>query len=343
MSEPALQLHRRSDSLLDDVARSFEQQLLNENFSPETVRGYGVGIKNLFAFLRDHDVHDLADLNRQLLEDWQTSLRERVPPLKANSRGLYATSARQLIAWAAERDIVDLKLVRAIVRVRTKRHDEDDEVPPIPPDDLRLIMAYLGPRRSRMTIVDLRDRAMFFFFFETGLRVSEALQVRRDSYMSGRVRQKGGNWVDFEITATVIAMIRDYLHARTDDEPWLWEKHGNNAGVHGRLQPSGVLEAWARLARRLGIPRWKTHQIRHTTGTTVHEEFHGDEITVAGVLHHSDTRTAHRYVKLSERSKQQMLANFEAFIADGIGRSSPRMAPEMLERRSPRGGRPRYR
>jgi hypothetical protein len=94
VSEPAREL-RRSDSWLDSVFTSFENRLLNENYSPETVRGYGVGLKNLFAFLRARGVDDLADLNRQLLEDWQTSLRERVPPLK---RRAAAASTRRLRA-----------------------------------------------------------------------------------------------------------------------------------------------------------------------------------------------------------------------------------------------------
>lgn len=338
MSEPALELVRPSDSWLDRVAESFERALLRQDFSPATVRGYGIGIKNLFAFLRERGVDDLADVDRQLLEDWQDSLRDRIPPLRANSRQLYATGVRRMIEWAAERDIVDIKLLKAIARVRTRRRSENERQP-VPANDLALLMAHLGPRRRRMSIIDLRDRALFFFFLETGMRVGEVLQVMRTNYVAGRVRQKGGSWVEFQIGPAVAEFIADYTRVRTDDSPYLWVKHGNNAAVTGRLADSGVREIWRRLCAQLGIERFTTHQLRHTSATVIHERGLGDELTIAAHLHHADTRTAHRYVKVSEESKQRVLEGFEHLIRQVAGESSfPR---EMLQRRSPPGGRPR--
>lgn len=341
MSEAARKLHP-SESALDRIAESFERALLREEFSPATVRNYGIGVKNLFSFLRDRGVWDFADLTRGLLEEWQDSLRERTPPLKANSRALYATAVRQLIEWAADRDVVDVKLVRAIARVRTRRREQDQRQP-IPASDLAQLMAYLGQRRRRMTIIDLRDRALFFFLLETGLRVSEALQVTRAGYIGGRVRQKGGTWIEFAITATVAEMIADYNRVRRDESPWQWVKHGNNAAVEGRLADSGVREIWRRLCAQLGIPRFTTHQLRHTSASLIHEKQLGDELVIAAHLHHADTRTAHRYVKVSDSRKQQVLDGLETLIRRGAGMSEPRIPPELLGRRSPPGGRPRYR
>jgi site-specific recombinase XerD len=324
---PAPQLIH-SDSWLDRVADSFERDLMRRDLSPATARTYGNGIKSLFTFLRDQGVDDLHYLNRDLLERWQDYLRERVPVLKSSTRGLYATATRQLIGWAADHDIVDLKLQRALVGVRTRKRDDEHSRQPIPDEDLERIMAFLGPRRARMTLVDLRDRAMFFYLLTTGARVSEALQVLRTNFLKARVRQKGGTHIDLEATVTVAAYIDDYLRARTDDLPWLWIAHGNNTNAVKKLADSGVREAWRRLCRRLSIDRFTTHQLRHTCATRIYEDG-GDEIAIMTHLHHADTRTAHRYTKVSDRKRQQTLDALDRFVQNG---SRPRLLPKIGRR-----------
>jgi len=326
-----------SDGWLDRVGDGFSRALLREDLSPKTVRTYGTGLKDLFTYLRDQGVDDIHHLTRELLEGWQDDMRERVPALKSSTRGLYATAARQLVRWAADRDMVDLKLERAITGVRTRRKSDEEGRQPIDEEDLQRLMVCLGPRRSRMTLIDLRDRALFFFFLETGLRVSEALQVQRTAYQRARVRQKGGSYVEFEITPTVAVFIGDYLRARTDDLPWLWIAIGNNTGQIRQLADSGVREIWRKLCYRLGIERFTTHQLRHTAATILLEQ-DVDHLAVAKHLHHADTRTVHKYAHVRRKTKQRTLDVMEDFIHEGA-----QISPELLARRSPPGGRPRYR
>lgn len=315
-----------SDSWLDRVGGSFARELLREELAPKTVRTYGNGVKNFFSFLRDQGVDDFHYITRDHIERWQDSMRES--PLKAGSRSLYSTAVRRLLTFAADHDIVEFKLVRSIKGVRTRRKESDVERQPIPEEDLEVLMAYLGPLRARMTVIDYRDRALFYFLLETGMRVNEALQVMRDHYLMGRVRQKGGTYVDFEITETVDGMVKDYLHARRDDHPELWIKHGNNISVQGVLQDSGVREIWTRLCQRLGIPRFTTHQLRHTSGTVLIEH-DVDSLAVAKHLNHADLRTVHKYAKIRRRQQQKTLAVMEEFIRVG---SRPRLLPKVGRR-----------
>jgi integrase len=330
----------RSDSWLDSVLESFQDWQLNQEISPKTVRSYGIAIKSLFAFLRENGVDDLSRVDRRLLQDWQTHLRARVPPLRSASRASYATAARQLIRYAAERDIVPWELERAIVGVRARRQRDNGphEREPVSDEHLAKLMAYLAPMRPRMTVIDLRDRALFFFLLYTGLRVSEALQVLRSNFIRGRVRQKGGTWVEYDLSASdaVIGYINDYLRARRDSDLVLWRKHGNNATVGGVLDDSGVREIWHRLCLRVGVPYFTTHQLRHTAGTQVYEQT-GDERAVAEWLHHADTRTAYRYAKVSKRKRRNIAEGMADFIDEATARAA------MLRRKSPPGGRPRYR
>src|SRR5579864_5950926 len=116
-----------SESSLDRVARDFQRALLRENLSENTVRSYGWAVADLVRFLRANGVNDLADVDRDLLERWQDQLRERVTRmgthLRSSTRSGASTAARRLIGFAADRDMVDWRLARAIVRVRTVKND----------------------------------------------------------------------------------------------------------------------------------------------------------------------------------------------------------------------------
>jgi site-specific recombinase XerD len=338
MAMPAPQLVH-SDSWLENVSGSFERALLREEMSPKTVRSYGIGIKNFFAFLRENGVDDFANINRDLLERWQDAMRERSdPPLRAGSRSLYGTAVRRLIGWAADRDIVDWKLERAIKGVKTRRRGSDHVRQPIPPEDLAILKAHFGPRRARMTVIDLRDRAIFWVLYATGVRVGELLQMPRENFQHSRVRQKGGTYINIEIPATVAGYVGEYLYTRHDDLPWLWLALGNNTNSIRQLADSGVREIWRRTCRQLGIEYFTTHQLRHTCAT---------ELRAAGVseqgqadwLHHADTRTIHRYA--ADRGGE-MRQNTLEVMEQLVRRGGPGIAPEMLSRRSTPGGRPRY-
>ena len=339
MSIPARQLVQ-SDSWLERIGPSFERSLLREEMSPKTVRSYMIGIKNFFTFLRDNDVEDLVDINRDLLERWQDAMRERVPPLRAGSRSLYGTAVRRLIGFAADRDIVDWKLERAIKGVRQRRRDSEHVRQPIPPEDLELLKAYYGPRRPRMTLIDLRDRALFWVLYATGVRVNEALQMPREGFEVCHVRQKGGSHIDIFVPPSVVMYVMDYLHGRHDDLPVLWIAIGNNTNAVRPLADSGVRDIWRRTCYRLGIEYFTTHQLRHTCIT---------DLRAAGVseqgqadwAHHADTRTVHKYAKdRGGEMRQHTLEVMEQIVRRGSPAAS--MSPEMLSRRSRPGGRPRY-
>ena len=162
-----------SDSWLDQVLDDFERSLLRKGLSPNTVRAYRWDVEDLFGYLRDHGVTQLTDLRRDHLERWQDRMVEK--HWSASTRQQAIAGVRQLIGWAADHDIVDMRLLRSLAKVKKRQHRPR----PIPPDDLAKIKAYLIPRRRKEHIIHLRDRALFFYLLTTGARVSEALQVTR--------------------------------------------------------------------------------------------------------------------------------------------------------------------
>lgn len=284
---------------LPAIAKRQQGEMLRRGRSPHTVAIYDWGVKTLIKYIGEPDGQVVS---RDLLESWQDSLIDR---LSIKSRSLAATSVHQLLQWAANRDIplCDTRLERAIVGVKVNRKQPR----PLHPNDLIRITAHLiercDPRLAmqmgerRPTLRDLRDRALFHYIMGTGGRVSEILQVHRATFEREVIRQKGGGDKEFICQPGVAGLIHHYLGARSDDLPWLWIALPPGKPVR-RLDPAGVLQIWARLCASYLVPRFTTHQLRHTAATALAARGH-DPLTIAGFLGHADTRSVQVYAKVS--------------------------------------------
>lgn len=255
------------------------------------------------------DVDQLTMDRRSLLEEWQDSHVTR--QLKPRTRALLMVAAQQYLRFLARQGLVDNRLQWSLDRPRIPR-----SLPhPIPSEDLRRLVLHLLPRRPMMPVLDLRDRAMFFYFLATSARASEALQVRRDQLERQVVVQKGGDEKLMRIPAIVQVIVSDYLAARDDDCVWLWATHENNL-LPRRLDVPGVREAWGRLCWKVGVPRFNSRQIR-STGATVLYDMGLDVLEVAQHLGHRGLAHAQDYIALTNRRERPVDA-MQSFILSVI-------------------------
>lgn len=280
---------------LDQVLDDFERAMLRRDLRPATVRTYRWAVQDLFEQLRGAGLSDVSGLTRDHLERWQDTMVERRQ--KASTRALAANAARQFLRWAADHELVDWRLERGLTKVRVKQLDPR----PIPEEDFDRLRAFLLPRRPRMGVVALRDRALFFYLLTTAARVSEALQVRRDELGDMRVVQKGGTEKTLRMPPATRAMVDDYLRGRIDSNPMVWISHRTNTPL-APLTPPGVLKIWVKLSRKLGIKPFTTHQLRHTAATELLDADVG-ELAVADKLGHHGLGTVHRYAQVRRRQR----------------------------------------
>jgi site-specific recombinase XerD len=306
-----------SATWVDQMLEDFERAMLRRDLSPATVRTYRWSLQDLFEGMKKAGLNDVGQLNRDILEDWQDTMVER--KWKPRSRSLAGTAARQFLRWAAERGVVDFRLEKVLAKVKTP-----DALPrPIPKADLEIIKAYLLPRHPHMNQVALRDRALFFYLLTTGARVSEALQVRRDDLDGPVVRQKGGSEKRLLMPPAAAELVSDYLRSRADKSPWLWISHRTNAPL-GRLGPPGVREIWRKLAKKLDLKPWTTHQLRHTCATELLEAG-VPELVIAEHLGHHGLGSIHIYGQVRAKQRQQAVDVMDALV----GQSRPLMLPKL--------------
>jgi site-specific recombinase XerD len=251
------------------IVREYTANMRRKLLSEGTVHAYSWALEDFGRFiLMERELEDLADLELEDIEAWEDHLRT-TGGLTGNGRAprsqqMARAALRQCLKFASHRGLqLDPAIFDGFSAMRVPRG-----LPrPLAPVHVDRITAYLSPRRPKADLRYYRMRAMWFYMVSTGARVSEVLSLDRDDLDSGApvVTQKGGGQKVLFAPEFAQTCLWDYLQRRQDDHPAVFLSHGNPP--HHRLEPSGVREMWHRLADDLGIPRFTTHQLRHTCAT----------------------------------------------------------------------------
>lgn len=148
--------------------------------------------------------------------------------------------------------------------------------------------------KLRVKSQSARDKAIIAFLGATGCRISEAMELDRDSVdlmgLECVVHGKGNKERVVFLDAVTGMILREYLDERKDDEKALF------IGQRGkRMTPGGVRAMLKRLEVMAGVEHVHPHKFRRTLATTLTR--HGMPIQeVASILGHEKLDTTLEYV-----------------------------------------------
>lgn len=287
--------------LIDDL----EAAMLRRGRSQRTIDTYRWAWADLIGFCEAAGVHQVGDITEELLEDWQDSLVGRLSP---SSRRVAGAAATNLIKHGARKQLMDRNLEDAIAGVTVRRR-----LPrPLPDPTLNAVLAHFRSRPRGGELRDFRDRALFLYLLTTGARISEVLRIRRDDYARPIVVQKGGTEKRLMPPPATIEACQEYVARRSDGRPELFVTH-----TRGRnplpLEPDAVRAVWRRLAAKLGVPAWTTHQLRHTSASILASEGIA-ALELAEHLGHHDLETVQTYAQISEGRRAGVVDIFEQLV-----------------------------
>ncbi|WP_374467736.1 tyrosine recombinase XerC [Phenylobacterium sp.] len=268
--------------------------------SPRTLEAYGFAAARYIAFLEQHrgerlTVQGLAEVTAGEVRAWLAHLRQGETPLSPRSMSQALSAIRTFHRFLDRR----LDAPNAAVALVRGPRVKPGAPRPVTEDQARGLIEEpaLDPDREDWEIA--RDQAVLTLLYGCGLRISEALSLkRRDAPLaeSLRIIGKGSKTRIVPVLPAVREAVDAYLaespFAPGPDEPLFRAKRG------GPLSPRHVQATVQGLRGRLGLPASATpHALRHSFAT--HLLGAGADLrSIQELLGHASLSTTQRYTEV---------------------------------------------
>ena len=291
--------------------------------SPNTVRTYRNAANAFRACLQGLQIDLKSYPTDRVLENWIVDFAVHLRNYAPASERLYLTAISGWYEYLAAERLADVNLprLRSLIRRRARRPGQ--RLPQFPRADIEGILdasadltATAPDEIARLR--DLRDRALLFTLADTGLRVHEAVGLRRGDldWNEGRavLIGKGDREAVVRFSNRALRYLRAYLEARaprdgSSGKPLsslpLFARHDPAAGK--RLLPISTTTARAivhqRARQALGDRQEAAitpHSFRHYFVTTVLRGSGGNLKLAQELARHRSIAVTQRYAHLSD-------------------------------------------
>jgi integrase/recombinase XerC len=264
--------------------------------SPHTLAAYRSDLSAFLRFLTEHlgEVPGIGQIALLKPADLRAWLAERATQELARSSSNRALSAvRSFLRWLSRNNLVDTTALASLKGPRTPR-----ALPKAIAVDEAAELAVALEDSAVEPWIGARDLALLLLLYGCGLRIGEALSLRRaDAPLPGtdvlRVIGKGRKERLVPVLPAVAEAIEQYLklcpYPQSREDPLFLGVRG------GPLSPRILQRSLHELRMRFGLPDWATpHALRHSFATHLLAAG-GDLRTIQELLGHASLSTTQRY------------------------------------------------
>lgn len=271
-------------STLVETIQNFLAELRHANRSAHTLRAYATDLQEFTHFYSG----TLHHIDTQVLREFFNQHTHLSPA----SRSRKQASIASFLKWLYLHEIIDLNPMQRMQRVKL----ETPAPKGVPRQQVEQVLAVI-PRSCP------RDALLFRLIFETGVRVSEALNIHVEEVdltldderiqVLGKGQRQRTLLLDDPI---LVQQLKKYLKQTSYTYGPLFRAQKNGNG--GPLRYQSAQELWAKYCTQAGI-HCTLHQLRHTHAT----ELLNDGVSLATIrkrLGHKSLQSTLRYAQQSD-------------------------------------------
>lgn len=287
-------------TLREALAAWLEHLAHERRASPRTLEAYGFAASRYISFLEQHRGETLTlalvpQITAGEVRAWLAHLRQGETPLSPRSLSQALSAVRTFHRFLDRR----LGAANAAIALVRSPRVKPGAPRPVTEDQARGLIAEPGLGPDREDWEAARDEAVLTLLYGCGLRISEALSLkRRDAPLPDQLRilGKGSKTRIVPVLPAVRTAIDAYLtqvpFGLDPDEPLFRAKRG------GPLSPRHVQATVQNLRGRLGLPDSATpHALRHSFAT--HLLGAGADLrSIQELLGHASLSTTQRYTEV---------------------------------------------
>ena len=267
----------------------------------QNIRGYGMHTLNAyqrdvidFSKFCEIGKHDVLLPDKYILRDYLFKLSERKLSRPTVARRI--SSLKNFFKFLLKEKIItslDLSVFKSPKLKRSFPKSIDSDL------ITKALFSLMDDKNDLW--INLRDRAVVLLLYGGGLRISEALSLKKNEAPNGdwlRVLGKGNKYRDVPLLPIICNGVKDYLDACPfvvkEDAPLFLGKRGN------ALSPRIIQRRIENLRYSLGLPSHTTpHALRHAFAT--HLLSGGADLrAIQQLLGHSSLSTTQRYTDVNE-------------------------------------------
>lgn len=299
---------------INTLKRQFLEHLeIEKGRSLKTIENYDRYLSRFIAYAKITNPEKItSDMIREFRLWLNRQAGQKIPgqmqTMKKKTQNYYLIALRAFLKYMMKRDVSSLspeKIELAKVSERSLDLLTAEELQ-------RLLSAPDGA-----DLKSLRDKAILYLLFSTGLRVSELcslnrdLDIRKDEFS---IRGKGEKVRVVFLTDDAKVMVKKYVDARKDMDDALFVQFGKNGLARDttRLTSRSIERILKYYAIKAGISRKVTpHVIRHSFATDLLQNG-ADLRSVQMLLGHANIATTQIYTHVTDKHLKEVHKKFHS-------------------------------
>jgi integrase/recombinase XerD len=305
------------------IANAIDEYLQDHtggNHSHKTLEWHATALGLLRRYLEEERVMTtVEEVDAQAISAWFAYLRavpgQRGKPRSERTVQTYARSARAFFRWLLRREALERNPFAQVIFPKVGR----PLIQTIEPEEFERLLQACAPQGESGWLVEravARNRAIFWLFYDTGIRVSELCGLRVGDFDRKHglltVTGKGSKQRRIAVGNTCQRHLLHYLdrHRPSEEELAEWGSAGEDhlflSETRTPLTKNGVEMLFKRVRERAGITykRISPHVLRHTFAIR-YLILGNDPFSLQELLGHEDIATVKLYMRMNDATIQE--------------------------------------